>query len=68
MKLVHETRKILGDYAIGITPTAVRVPVFRSHSESIYIEPEEPISQQDARAQLAQAPAVIYKDNPKENE
>lgn len=65
-KLIHETKKILGDDNIGITPTAVRVPVFRSHSESIYIETEEPISPDEARELLSQAPGVIVQDNPAE--
>lgn len=67
MKLVYETQKIFGDKEIGITPTAVRVPVFRSHSESIYIETEEPVSPEEARELLAQAPGVVVMDNPKEN-
>ena len=67
MKLVHETKKILNDDNIGITPTAVRVPVFRSHSESIYIETVEPIAPEEARALLAQAPGIIVQDKPAEN-
>lgn len=42
MKLVYETQKILSDDSISISPTAVRVPVYRSHSESVYVETEEP--------------------------
>ena len=38
MKVVWETHKILNDENIGITATAVRVPVYRSHSESVYVE------------------------------
>lgn len=67
MKLVHETRKIIGDQEIAITPTAVRVPVFRSHSESVYVETEEPISPDEARALLSAAPGVIVQDKPQEN-
>ncbi len=67
MKLVYETQKIFGDNEIGITPTAVRVPVFRSHSESIYIETEEPISPEEARELLSQAPGVVVMDDPKQN-
>ena len=44
MKMVNETHKIMHDDAIGITPTAVRVPVARSHAESIYGETEEPLT------------------------
>ena len=44
MKMVNETHKIMHDAEIGITPTAVRVPVARSHAESIYVETEEPLT------------------------
>ena len=42
--MVNETHKIMHDEEIGITPTAVRVPVARSHAESIYVETEEPLT------------------------
>lgn len=64
MKLVHETHKILGDDDIAITPTAVRVPVFRSHAESIYLETEEKVTADEARALLEKAPRVIVQDDP----
>lgn len=67
MKLVHETHKILDDYDIKITPTAVRVPVFRSHAESIYIETEAPISADEAREILEAAPRIIVQDDPHNN-
>ena len=67
MKLVHETHKILEDYDIQITPTAVRVPVFRSHAESIYVETEEAISADEARELFESAPRVIVQDKPQEN-
>ena len=67
MKLVYETRKILGDDMIGITPTAVRVPVYRSHSESIYIETDTPVSPQLAKELLGSAQGIIVQDNPQEN-
>lgn len=44
MKMVNETHKIMHDEEIGITPTAVRVPVARSHAESIYVETEESLT------------------------
>ena len=44
MKMVNETHKIMHDEEIGVTPTAVRVPVARSHAESIYVETEEPLT------------------------
>ena len=64
MKLVYETHKILNDDSIAITPTAVRVPVIRSHAESIHIELEEKISADEAREILNQADRVIVSDDP----
>ena len=64
MKMVHETHKILGDYTIGISPTTVRVPVYRSHSESINLEFEGPVSVDEVRKELAAFPAVIVQDDP----
>ncbi|WP_371371201.1 aspartate-semialdehyde dehydrogenase [Sporomusa aerivorans] len=66
MKMVHETHKILNDYTIGITSTTVRVPVFRSHSESVNIELEGPLSPAEAKHLLAKFPGVIVQDNPAE--
>ena len=64
MKLVYETHKILNDESIAITPTAVRVPVLRSHAESIHIELEEKISADEAREILNQADRIIVSDDP----
>lgn len=66
MKMVHETHKIFGDKEIGISATTVRVPVFRSHSESINVEFEKPISVEKARELLSAFPGVIVQDNPEE--
>ena len=52
MKLVWETRKILGDDSIQVNPTAVRVPVFYGHSEAVNIETREKITAAEARALL----------------
>ncbi|MHB8482495.1 MAG: aspartate-semialdehyde dehydrogenase, partial [Nitrospiria bacterium] len=65
MKLVNETRKIMGDDSIQVTATTVRVPVFRCHSESVNIETEKKISANEARALLAASPGVIVYDDPK---
>ncbi|MBW2317779.1 MAG: aspartate-semialdehyde dehydrogenase, partial [Deltaproteobacteria bacterium] len=67
MKMVHETRKILEDDSIGVTATAVRVPVFFSHSESINIETHEPITADGVRELLVNAPGVTVVDNPSKN-
>ncbi|MBF0271357.1 MAG: aspartate-semialdehyde dehydrogenase [Magnetococcales bacterium] len=63
MKMVNETHKIL-DPAIRVTATTVRVPVFNSHSEVVTIETERPLSPEEARALLAQAPGVEVVDDP----
>ncbi len=64
MKMVNETRKIFEDDTIGITATAVRVPVFYGHSESVNIETREKISAAEVRELLAQAPGVQLIDEP----
>lgn len=66
MKMVHETRKILGDDSIGVSPTAVRVPVYIGHSESVNIETEEKLTAAECRALLSQAPGITVQDNPGE--
>ncbi|MEM1328154.1 MAG: aspartate-semialdehyde dehydrogenase [Bacteroidota bacterium] len=68
MKLVHETRKILGDDSIQITATAVRVPVHGGHSESVNVEFEKPFEIEDVRQLLATSPGIILQDNPAQNE
>ncbi len=64
MKMVHETHKILGDDSIAITATTVRVPVYRSHSESINLELGNRLSPQRAKDLLAAFPGVIVEDDP----
>ena len=56
MKMVWETRKILGDPAILVNATAVRVPVFFGHSEAVHIETRQKITAEAARELLARAP------------
>lgn len=65
MKMVNETRKIMGD-DIKVTATTVRVPVFYGHSESVNIETAKKITPREARAILSQAPGVKVLDNPAE--
>lgn len=62
MKMVWETRKIMGDDRIQVNPTAVRVPVFYGHSEAIHIETREKLTAGAARALLEQAPGVVVLD------
>ncbi len=63
LKLLHETRKIFGDHHIRVSCTCVRVPVFRSHSEAIWIETDKRLSVADARKALSEAPGVVLKDD-----
>ncbi|MFY9140992.1 MAG: aspartate-semialdehyde dehydrogenase [Thermacetogeniaceae bacterium] len=68
MKLLNETRKILHDPEIQITATTVRVPVLRSHSESVNIETEKELTAEEARKILNTAPGVVVQDEPENNE
>ncbi|MBF0427678.1 MAG: aspartate-semialdehyde dehydrogenase [Magnetococcales bacterium] len=63
MKMVNETHKIM-DPSIRVTATTVRVPVFNSHSESIAIETERPLTPEQAREILSRAPGVEVVDDP----
>ncbi|SDX17533.1 aspartate-semialdehyde dehydrogenase [Lysobacter enzymogenes] len=65
MKLVWETRKILGDDSIGVNATVVRVPVFYGHSEAVHIETRDKLSAADARALLEKAPGLVVVDEAK---
>jgi len=64
MKMVHETRKIMGDQSIHVTATTVRVPVYIGHSEAVNIETERKLSANEARAILSTAPGVLLYDDP----
>ena len=66
MKMIDETKKIMDDREMKITATTVRVPVFRSHAESVNVEFENEISVEEARAALEKFPGVIVRDNPGE--
>ncbi|NOZ68713.1 MAG: aspartate-semialdehyde dehydrogenase [Deferribacteres bacterium] len=67
IKMVNETKKIMGDDSIKVSATTVRVPVFRGHSESLNIETEKKLSANEARAVLSVAPGVIVYDAPEKN-
>ncbi len=64
MKMVHETRKIMEDDSIDVCPTCVRVPVLYSHSESILVETDRPITPEAARAVWSKAPGLTVVDDP----
>jgi aspartate-semialdehyde dehydrogenase len=68
IKMVNETKKIMGDLSIEVSATCVRVPVFRSHSESVWVETAEKITPEEARAILSKAEGVELMDDPARNE
>jgi aspartate-semialdehyde dehydrogenase len=64
MKLVNETRKILGDPSIAVTATAVRVPVHGGHSESVNVEFHKPFEINEVKSLLKGVTGVIVEDEP----
>lgn len=67
MKMVNETKKIMGDNSIRVTATTVRVPVFRGHSESVNIETEKKITANEIRSILSKSPGIVVLDVPEKN-
>jgi len=65
MKIVWETRKILGEPQLRVNATAVRVPVFYGHSEAVHISTTRPLSAAEARELLRNAPGVTVLDEPR---
>ena len=63
MKMVWETRKIMGDESIQVNPTAVRVPVFYGHSEAVHIETRKKLDVETARDLLKKADGVVVLDD-----
>jgi aspartate-semialdehyde dehydrogenase len=63
-KMMFETRKILEDDSIGIAVTCVRVPVRTGHSEAVNLQTREPLSAEEARSLLEEAPGVVVEDVP----
>ena len=61
-KMVHETRKIMDDPTIGVSPTTVRVPVVNGHSESIHVQFHRPMQAEEAKRLLRGAPGVVLMD------
>ncbi|HEX72263.1 MAG TPA: aspartate-semialdehyde dehydrogenase [Candidatus Hydrogenedentes bacterium] len=64
MKMVNETRKIMGDPNIRVTATTVRVPVHTGHSESVNVETKKKLSADEAREILRKAPGIVVEDDP----
>ena len=67
MKLVNETHKILADDSIGVTATAIRIPVVGGHSESINIQLKSQFELHDVRKLLHESPGIVLQDNPGTN-
>lgn len=66
--MIDETKKIMSDQSMRITATTVRVPVYRSHAESVNVEFEDEVSVEAARKAIAAFPGAIVKDDPSEME
>src|SRR3954454_9499251 len=64
LKLVNETRKILGRPDIGVSATCTRVPVYTGHSESVNVQTGEPLSPDECRELLSGFPSVVVLDDP----
>lgn len=67
LKMVNETKKIMGDNSIKVSPTTVRVPVANSHSESVNVEFERPYQINELKEILRNAPGVVLRDDPDNN-
>ncbi len=68
VKMIDETKKIMGDEAICVTATTVRVPVYSGHSESVNIETKDKISGEEVKKLLSNAPSIKVLDNPEKSE
>jgi aspartate-semialdehyde dehydrogenase len=64
LKMVNETRKILGDPSIGVTPTTARVPIVNGHSEAVHAQFHRPMRAVEAKELLKRAPGVTLVDGP----
>ncbi len=67
MKMVNETRKIMGDDSIRVTATTVRIPVIGGHSEAVNVEFEKDFDLAEVRRILENTPGVVVMDDPKSN-
>jgi aspartate-semialdehyde dehydrogenase len=67
MKMVNETKRIIGDDTLKITATAVRVPVFYSHSESINVQLKKPFEVEDIKKLMENTDGIVLMDNVSEN-
>lgn len=67
IKLVNETRKILGDYSINLTATVVRVPVTGGHSEAVNVEFEHEYETEQIYKLLSKAKGIVVQDDPEKS-
>ncbi|EAY26225.1 aspartate-semialdehyde dehydrogenase [Microscilla marina] len=67
MKMVNETKKIMGDDNIQVTATAVRIPVVGGHSEAVNVEFEQDFDLKDVRDLMANTPGVVLQDDVQNN-
>ena len=67
MKMVNETKKILGDDSVQVTATCVRIPTMGGHSEAVNIEFAEEFDVNEVRSILAKTPGIVVEDDPKNN-
>ncbi len=63
LKMVNETRKIMGDDTIGVSPTTVRVPVVNGHSESVHVQFHRPMTAEEAKRLLRGAEGVTLMED-----
>ncbi|WP_135547691.1 aspartate-semialdehyde dehydrogenase [Paenibacillus cymbidii] len=66
MKMINETKKIMGDDTIEVTATCVRIPVVYGHSESVYVELKRDFDVEEVKRLLAEAPGIVLVDDPSE--
>jgi aspartate-semialdehyde dehydrogenase len=66
MKMINETKKIMGDESLEVTATCVRIPVVYGHSESVYVELKSDFDIAEVKQLLADAPGIVLQDNPEE--
>lgn len=64
LKMIRETKKIMGDASIEVAATCVRIPVISGHSESVYVEFNDDYNMEDVRQLLGDAPGIVLTDDP----
>ncbi|WP_287372054.1 aspartate-semialdehyde dehydrogenase [Prosthecochloris sp.] len=67
MKMVNETRKIMGDESLSVSPTTVRIPVYGGHGEALNIEFDNDFDIEELKGLLSGAPGIVVQDDPSAN-